>query len=297
MRSGPPFAAAVTSCTFSNSASPGRRSLNTQNSIQKSSQTVLTGEWWLIRQARIPLTDQRIDQNRREWSRNRGRRSKIAAQTSIAMSELTEKAAKLCFRINALNLLRNNHASGRISDAQTNPGLIQDHYNRFDFPTNREWSLRLNLQLDRWTPDLLYKLAAIRGVGFPSPSVLDWGGCVTWLMIHQAEVPGGTMPLDLLLYAACGVSIMSLEPQGQGKDTRFVRRPISHHEDQYTEWQQLSIQLLEDYLRRPSTMISTADRAALKLMLFREQVELFQRAAECSDRVCKSLQRFGVRGD
>lgn len=195
--------------------------------------------------------------------------------------------------MNTLKLVSSVDLSDDSTGSASGRNPVRQH-ERFDFPSSREWSLRLKLDLDRWTPDMLFKVAAVHGVSRPAPSMLDWGACVTWLAVNQAEINGGQMPLEFLLYAACAAAVMVLYPLKDAQDSRFLQKQLFFNEDEYDDWQHLAIRLLEEYVRQPSSLLADADLATLKFILFREKAILFDRSAKCSNLVCDALHRFGI---
>ena len=281
---------------------------------------VLSGDWWFFRQQKVPLSAEQIWQNRLRWlNRERKRRQRkgesledlrvfdladtadgsgvsgsLPWSTEISMAELTEKAAKLCFRLRVLKLL----GTGRyLRESRREDVGRQDSHDlsnrqlslRFDFPSEREWLIRLKPDLERWTPDLLYKVAIHHGVSDPAPSALEWGAEVTWLFLERGVVQGA-LPAGCVAYAACAAALA----RGNAPDSGLNSFTIAEGDDEYHWWQSAALESAEKICAVEHGILGASQLAELRVLTRLEQSQFFQRAVDCSARVTALLQQMGV---
>lgn len=278
---------------------------------------IVSGDWWFLRQQRVPLSEQQIWQNRLQWlNRERKRRlrkgeslqelrvydeadadggtsvSGVPWSTDISMAELTEKAAKLCFRLRVLQLLGTDRQLQK-SQEQSRQG--EDTRNsrqmsvRFDFPSEREWLIRLKPDLERWTPDLLYKVAIHHGVAEPAPSALEWGAVVTWLLLERCVVQG-PLPADCVAYAACAAALA----RGNAPDTVLNSFAVAGTDEEFHWWQTAALQATRKICSAEQSILEQSQLSELQILTKLEQAQFFRRAADCSARVTAVLQQMGV---
>lgn len=84
---------------------------------------------------------------------------------------------------------------------ETLPADQKSAAQRFDFPSAREWQLRLRSDVERWTPDLLCKVSVHNGQPYPAPGIPGWGAWATWLVLKHGVCVGKIL-LNTFLYAA-----------------------------------------------------------------------------------------------
>ncbi len=189
--------------------------------------SIRSGEWWFLRQPRVPLDQQQACQNRISRPAQKRRRrirggkpfeelliyerqdssdplQNCPRATGISMADFTSKAARLCFRLRILRLLNTGDFLQRapLPVPETLPADQKSAAPRFDFPSAREWQLRLRSDVKRWTPDLLCTVSVHNGQPHPTPGIRGWGAWVTWLVLKHGVCVGKIL-LNSFLYAVC----------------------------------------------------------------------------------------------
>lgn len=257
---------------------------------------ILPGDWWLIRQCTL---------NTEALLRRRRRGAATVKSRPLTMAELSETAAKLCFRLHSMYL---QGVPGLLKELQQDNLQASQHANwtreinrRLDVGGKRIEKLKQGRDVQRFTLDHLYKLAALQGVFEPAPCVLEWGAVLTWLVLHLGSqpveggstlgIPGGTVPLECVIYAACALCL--IEPIGAQQDSCVVADNVSSLEP--AAWQRQALDICEQYLSRPRLLIAQADFVRLSTLLEDEPAEVFRTAQQCSERLRVLLVRLGVR--
>ncbi len=248
---------------------------------------ILPGDWWLVRQRELRTPIVR--------SSRRDSQSEDHSPRPLTMAELSEKAAKFCFRLHELYLqgvpkaLRDLQPGGRPvqADAVRNNEISR----RLDLGGKRIEQLKQGRDIQRFTVDHLYKIAALQGVSEPAPCVLEWGAVLTWLVLHvdslsgQPEgkfgVPGGSVPLECVVYAACALSLIKpLRPTGTASESTGLSA-----EQDAAKWQIRALDVCTHYLARPRRLLSGLDERRLAELLHADTVRFFRIAEECSERL------------
>jgi hypothetical protein len=258
---------------------------------------ILPGDWWLIRQCQLDTA---------LVLRPRRRRGKAAAGTrKLTMGELSETAAKLCFRLHSIDLqggvtLLNELQRGRLRMAEYT-ARTREISRRLDLGGKRVEKLKQSRDVHRFTVDHVYKLAVLQGVSDPAPCVLEWGAVLTWLLQHLGSqppdadgsvgMPGGTVPLECVVYAACAMCL--IQPIGENPRDRL---PDEVTGDSTAEgWQQRVIDVCEKYLDRPRLLLSPQDFGRLRVLADHKRSDLFVMAQQYSENLRLVLDRLGVR--
>ena len=197
------------------------------------------------------------------------------------MQELSKRSARLCARLVSNHLLG---VPGWLQQLQANQNPILDLRDqmrlKLNYPQDKQWTERLKIDLARWTPDFLFKVAMVRSVEEPSPQVLDWASMLTWLTLEQAEPPGATMPINVFLYSVCGLLLSERISPLKSQST--------------TELLPEAIRLANDYLEnsRP-LLLSAADQRWLKFHLKETPEMLLIEAQRCSNRLREQFGNWG----
>lgn len=262
---------------------------------------ILPGDWWLIRKQKIPLPEQTIINNREEWLKKPAKKRSATWSTDITLGEISEKAAKFCGRLHCMHLtgLRQLLDELQIDDENRvlSPNQRSTLRERLDVPKGKPWNERLTRDLDRWTPDFIYKLGLLHGLRNPSPPTIDWASSMTWLTMTQAEIPRGTLPINYFLYTLCAMELCS--------DTESLRDDNSHQSPgqllsfepstRLTHWQQRTLQNAHRYLESDRPLLNQVDINQLRLLVNHEPAQLFAQAADCSAKIHKTLLGWGIQ--
>ena len=252
---------------------------------------ILPGDWWLVRQRELKTPVVRPSR--------RDSQSEYRSLRPLTMGELSEKAAKVCFRLHELYLqgvpkaLRDLQPGGRPvqADAVRYNDRSKEISQRLDLGGKRTEQLKQGRDIQRFTVDHLYKIAALQGVSEPAPCVLEWGAVLTWLVLHvdslsgQPEgkfgVPGGSVPLECVVYAACALSLIKpLGPSGGASESTGLSA-----EQDTAKWQIRALEVCTHYLARPRRLLSGLDERRLAELLQADRVRFFRIAQECSERL------------
>lgn len=258
---------------------------------------ILPGDWWLIRQCNL---------NTQSVLRPRRRRGVATVKSrQLTMAELSETAAKLCFRLHSMYL---QGVPGLLKELQQDSlpaaqymARIREINRRLDLGGKRIEKLKQGRDVQRFTVDQIYKLAVLQGVPEPAPCVLEWGAVLTWLLLHLGShpvdaggtvgIPGGTVPLECVVYAACAMFL--IEPIGPKKDSGAAQDGDAGLAS--ATWQRQALEACEQYLSRPRLLLGQADFVSLSAFLEDDPAEVFRTAQRCSERLCPLLIRLGVR--
>lgn len=257
---------------------------------------ILPGDWWFIRQQRIPLKSESANTTDSSGTSSQSHGS----MKFILMRELSEKAARTCFHLHNLHLAGVRQYLAELQATQETQGFTgQDREGfreMFDFGKGKEWTSRFKKEPHRWTLDFGYKFGVLRNVWEPAPPLLDWASCMTWLTMNQAAVPGGSLPLDYFLYSVCAVELCSKLNPVDVLSSQNLRSPEhSKWVKQFKEWQVKALTHAHWYLNVPRPLLSQKDRNELQRLLTLEPAVFFSRAATASDQIRKSLIGWGVQ--
>jgi hypothetical protein len=223
----------------------------------------------------------------------------------LTMAELSETAAKLCFRLHSMYL---QGVPGLLKELQQDSlpaaqymARIREINRRLDLGGKRIEKLKQGRDVQRFTVDQIYKLAVLQGVPEPAPCVLEWGAVLTWLLLHLGShsvdaggtvgIPGGTVPLECVVYAACAMFL--IEPIGPKKDSGAAQDGDAGLAS--ATWQRQALEACEQYLSRPRLLLGQADFVSLSAFLEDDPAEVFRTAQRCSERLRPLLIRLGVR--
>lgn len=249
--------------------------------------SIRSGEWWFLRQPRVPLDEQQACQVRISWPAQKHRRRVRGGEpfdelliserqdssdplqncpraTGISMADFTSKAARLCFRLRILRLLNTGDFLQRAPLPVLEPLPADQKFaaQRFNFPSAREWQLRRRPDAERWTPDLLCKVSVHNGQPYPAPGIPGWGACVTWLVLNHGMCVGLIL-MNSFLYAACAVVPAGTRVSGEQQRQESVLAQI-------------------DDLCRSDFGVRLAERSGeLRMLVLHEKDEFFVCAAAC----------------
>lgn len=256
---------------------------------------MLSGDWWFLRQQRIPLSAHRIADNRVRWEQTSSRRRPETWTSDISLAEISEKAARFCFRLHSMQLagVREMLTQLGARDASILTRQQQAEIRqRMDVPKGKQWSERLKTSLNRWTLDFNYKLGVLRGVGQPSPPLLDWAASMTWITMSQAETAGVTLPLRYVIYSCCAIALCSrMKPIGSLNSSATIAAKASGasitelRESGLPEWKATALCAADGYLTEPRMLLCESDRRQLQHLVCNEQSQFFSVAAEASREV------------
>lgn len=208
------------------------------------------GEWLFERVGRIPTAD---------------------GKSRMTLAAMSEKAAKFVTRLHSLQLsgvhvwlheLSRGGSRLRLNSEQITE--LRDLLNiEVGNRNDKRWRVRLKRTPERWTPDHIYRLAGRRSVLQPAPVTLEWAAAFVWLVIEQAEIPSGTLPLPCLIYAAYALQYCSkLKPLDSESD-----RVFAHH-------------ALDNYLTHPRKLLNEAQENELRHYL-KNEPSLLMETANC----------------
>ncbi|MFM7167552.1 MAG: hypothetical protein ACKO3T_20095 [Planctomycetaceae bacterium] len=258
---------------------------------------ILSGDWWLIRQC--PLRTGLVLRPRRKPGHVQ------AGTRQLTMGELSEMAAKLCFRLHSIDL---QGGTVLLTELQRDRRQLAEYTartreinRRLDLGGKRVEKLKQSRDVHRFTVDHIYKLAVLQGVTDPAPCVLEWGAVLTWLLQHVGSqpadtggsigIPGGTVPLECVVYAACAMCLIT--PIGSDSTDR-LSADISD-ESSAGQLQRRVTDVCEEYLGRPRVLVSPADFNRLRRLVDHERGELFEMAQRYSAGLRLLLNRLGVQ--
>lgn len=258
---------------------------------------ILPGDWWLIRQCELKTQSVLRPRRRRGVTTVKSRR--------LTMAELSETAAKLCFRLHSMYLqgvpaLLKELQQDSLPAAQYGT-RIREINRRLDLGGKRIEKLKQGRDVQRFTVDQIYKLAVLQGVSEPAPCVLEWGAVLTWLLLHLGShpldaggavgIPGGTVPLECVIYAACAMCL--IDPIGAKQDASVSADTVVGLES--AAWQRRVLEVCEQYVNRSRLLMGQADFVRLSELLEDDPAEVFRIAQQCSERLRLLLVRLGVR--
>ena len=255
----------------------------------------------MIRQQKVPLPEKTVNHNKREWLKKPANRRPATWSHDIALSDISEKAAKFCCRLHCMHLagLRKILSELQVHDKSLVLSTDQRAVlrERFDVPEGKPWNDRFKKDLERWTPDFIYKLGIFRRVWDPAPPTIDWASSMTWLTMNQAEIPEGTLPMNYFLYTLCALELCSnsrsLEDTGSARPSG---QPVSFDLNApLTDWQQRTLHNAALYLDTARPLLSQPDINQLRLLVNHEPNQLFARAADCSATIHETLLGWGIQ--
>lgn len=244
---------------------------------------ILPGDWWFLRTPQIPLPVAGETTSASPDMRDRFAPHPDRKQVSLA--GIAERAARLCWRLKSMQLAG---VSGLFADATPSAAELRLPKNRqsdlrglLNVNPGKEWTERIGLAGKRWTPDFVLKLAARRDVGQVQVHVLDWAAMMTWVTLHQGQIPPGHVPADCYYYSAAAL---------------FLCRKISSRtrSSDNTLTENGTVELLTDYLACDGTLLSQMAIEETRLLVRLEHAQLLARAEAFSDRVQKTLTTWGV---
>ncbi len=259
---------------------------------------ILPGDWWFIRQQRIPLKSDLTDTTDSTIAPDKLRQPDRPV-LSMALHEISEKAARLCFRLHSLHLAGVRNYLAELQSVENNVVLTdQDREGlrkKFDVGKGKEWTNRFKKELDRWTLDFVYKFGVLRNVQEPAPPLLDWASSMTWLTMNQSATPGGSLPLDYLLYSVCAMELCSKFNPLDGNSSMDPCPPEhskwAHH---FETWQVNALTHALWYLDVPRPLLNQYDHDDLRWLLSHEPTVFFDRASTCSARIREALIGWGI---
>lgn len=274
----------------------------TLNATQAMPTEILPGDWWFIRQQRIPLHPEspKASNSTNTTVSTEEVNQPDGVGPSVAMHELSEKAARICFRLHSLHLAGVRHYLTELQAVEENLVLTdQDREwlrEKLDFGKGKEWTSRFKKEPDRWTLDFVYKFGVLRNVLEPAPPLLDWASTMTWLTMSQSSTSGGSLPLDYLLYSVCAIELCSKLNSLDSK-WQFTSFPPEHIKwvAQFSSWQVRALTHAWWYLSVPRPLLNQCDKNNLRWMLSHEPAVFFKRAISCSDRIREALIGWGVQ--
>ena len=260
---------------------------------------ILSGDWWLIRQQKVPLSEKTVNHNKEERLKKPENYRPRTWSYDIALGEISEKAAKFCCRLHCMHLvgLREILAELQIVDDDLTLSAEQRKAlrERFDVPEGKPWTERLKKDLDRWTLDFIYKLGVFRGEWDPAPPTIDWASSMTWLTMTQSDIPKGTRPMDYFLYSLCAMQLCS-KTETLDDDPTATGKLVPVHVDQpLADWQVRVLRCAEMYLETCRPLLNQSNLQDLKLLVKEESVQLFVRAAKCSAEIHTKLLGWGIQ--
>lgn len=140
-----------------------------------------------------------------------------------------------------------------------------------------------------WSPDELFKLAAITDEADPAPLTLEWATMLTWLVLEQGKTRGRTLPPNLVLYSAAALETVDKGPATSSSQT-FATSAES--------WIHATQRRIDSYLKRSSTLLDESSRTRLRPLISPDgKSELVDRVLRTSRFVRQRFKEWGMQTD
>lgn len=162
---------------------------------------------------------------------------------------------------------------------------------RLDLQHTREFAEKMEDDpTSRWSPDELFKMAALTDVDDPAPRTLEWAATLTWLVLEQGQASEGFLPPDILLYAAAALETMNRDTSASG-----TAGGIRMSGDDWTEATQRRVRA---YLQRPITLLaSEGENSVRPVTRAGSEVELQSRVLRVSRHIHDRFQEWSILND